>query len=420
MPQRIDIYDEISFWGVGAQRIVEQLKAAGTDDIEVHINSPGGDVFEGFAIANALRAYKGRKIAIIDGLCASAATFPAVACDEVVMCEASMFMVHDPWSLAVGSADDMEAQALVLRQLTDLMVGMYTRKTGKDEVQVRAWVSEETWFKPEEAKAAGFCDRIAEQTAKIDARVVQRYAAQWRNPPKFQSQAQAKSPRPASSNPPAAVRKPPAASASPPSKSRTTNIMDRKEIVAGLAAALALAHEYAQAGSENADPELQAAAREILASDRLPACSGFIMPLAQADGADITSDQARNVMSVYAVAKDVTGVSEGVAGALEALGKNAKAKMGAISATLDVQVEQEVQKGIKALKLTPDDGRAWRTMIARGSRTLADLKSFVKVAIPAAENASSEEVHGAQTGADGTSTAKDAVSPIVKQLTDWE
>lgn len=421
MPHRIDIFEEISsLWGIGAQRVVDQLKAAGGEDVEVHINSPGGEVFEGLAIANALRAYRGRKVAIIDGLCASAATFPAVVCDELVMCSASMFMVHEPWTMAVGSADDMDAQSAVLRQLTDLMVGMYVRKTDKDEAQVRAWVSAETWFKPDDAKAAGFCDRIAEQTAQIDARAVLRYAARWRNAPAFQASA--------TSAPPAPVGKPPAPSPKPvarpssthPSKSRTTNSMDRKEIVSNLTSALALAHELAQAASESADPELQAAGREILAADRLPACSGFIMPLAQADGADVTSDQARSVLSVFNVAKELTGVQDGVAGALQALGKNAKAKMGAINATADVQVEQEIQKGIKALKLTPDDGRAWRVAIAAGRSTLADLKSFVKVALPAAENASSEEVEGAPNEATDGSTAKGAVSAIVKQLTDWD
>lgn len=195
--------------------------------------------------------------------------------------------------------------------------------------------------------------------------------------------------------------------------------MDRKQIVAGLASALAMAFEYAQAGADSSDQELQAASREILAAERLPACSGLIMPLAQEDGADVSSEQARSMVGVYALAQELTGQREGVAGALEALGKNAKSKTSVATASLDVQVEQAIQAGIKACKLTSEDGRAWRVAIASGRKTLADLKAFVKVALPAAENASGEETHGARQGGDEGEAGR-PVSDVVKNLTDWD
>lgn len=178
----IDLYDEISLWSV--RGIVAQLRSAPDAPVTLRINSPGGDVQEGFALASALRTHRGRKVAVVEGVCASAATFPACACDELHMHPESLLMIHNPWGGTAGDADDMESYADVLRKMTDLMVGMYQRKTGADEKTVRDWLSRDTWMTPQEAKDAGFCDAIVSSEATPSARAnLRRFAAKLKLPP---------------------------------------------------------------------------------------------------------------------------------------------------------------------------------------------------------------------------------------------
>lgn len=177
---QINLYGEINTWSV--RDIVMQLQAAPEAQVLLRINSPGGDVTEGFALANVLRSHSGRKVALIEGVCASAATFPACACDQVQMHPESLFMIHAPWGLTEGGAEDMESYASVLEKMATLCVGLYQRKTGATEEQVRAWIKAETWMTPQEAKAAGFCDEILDAAAPPSARArAARYLARVRS-----------------------------------------------------------------------------------------------------------------------------------------------------------------------------------------------------------------------------------------------
>jgi ATP-dependent Clp endopeptidase proteolytic subunit ClpP len=164
----INLYEDVAAWSV--RRIVEQLQAAPTATVTLRINSLGGDVTEGFALANALRLHRGRKVAIVEGVCASAATFPLCACDEVQMFAESLLMVHSPWGGTTGGAEDLESYAQELRRMTELMLGMYQRKTGQPPETIRAWLATETWMSPTEAKAAGFCDVILSGAPSASAR----------------------------------------------------------------------------------------------------------------------------------------------------------------------------------------------------------------------------------------------------------
>lgn len=184
MPQSLEIclYEEVSVWSV--RQIVERLQMAPDAPVTLRINSPGGDVQEGFALANALRTHRGRKVAVVEGVCASAATFPACSCDELRMHPESLLMVHQPWGGAGGTADEIESYAEVLRKMEALMLGMYMRKTGADEATVRAWMSAETWMTPAEAKAAGFCDAILTDSPVSARASARRYAARLKLPTK--------------------------------------------------------------------------------------------------------------------------------------------------------------------------------------------------------------------------------------------
>ena len=176
-PVELCLYDEISVWSV--RSIVEQIRSAPDAPVTLRINSPGGDVQEGFALANALRTHRGRKTAVVEGVCASAATFPLCACDEVQMHPESLLMIHCPWGGAGGTIEEIEKYTEVLKKMRDLMVGMYMRKTGKDEQAIRALMQSETWMTPAEAQAAGFCDLILD-SAPLSARAsARRFAARF-------------------------------------------------------------------------------------------------------------------------------------------------------------------------------------------------------------------------------------------------
>lgn len=154
----LSLYDDINPWSV--RSLIDALRAAPGSPVLLRINSPGGSVTEGYALANALKAHDGPTTAVVEGLCASAATFPACACNVLQMHPESLFMIHAPWNLVEGNADELTSHADVLAKMTDLCVQLYRRKTKADEKLVREWLSKETWMTPSEAMAAGFCDEI--------------------------------------------------------------------------------------------------------------------------------------------------------------------------------------------------------------------------------------------------------------------
>lgn len=156
------IYDVIdAYWGVSAQSVVDAVNAASdADTLNVYINSPGGDVFEGRAIMAAISRFKGNTVAHIDSLCASAATSIALACGEVRMSEGAFFMIHNASALVWGDKSEMRETADLLEKVEGAIVNDYTKKTGKDDDQVRAWMDAETWFSAAEALENGFIDSI--------------------------------------------------------------------------------------------------------------------------------------------------------------------------------------------------------------------------------------------------------------------
>jgi ATP-dependent protease ClpP protease subunit len=158
----IYVYDVISKdWGVSALSVVDAIAQAGdAKTLNVHINSPGGDVFEGRAIMAAIAAFPGKTVAVIDSLCASAATSIALACSEVQMADGAFFMIHNAMGLAFGDKSDMRETADTLEKVEGAIVNDYTAKTGKSADEIRAWMDAETWFTAEEAKANGFVDVV--------------------------------------------------------------------------------------------------------------------------------------------------------------------------------------------------------------------------------------------------------------------
>jgi ATP-dependent Clp protease protease subunit len=129
----------------------------------MYVNSGGGSVFDGKAIVAQIdRIRKKCKVtAEVDGLAASAASFIAVSCDEVVMHPSAKMMVHLPFAIAAGNATDFRRMADLLDSESDSLVAIYEKKTGMAPEKLRAMLDAETWMTAEEAVAAKFADRVA-------------------------------------------------------------------------------------------------------------------------------------------------------------------------------------------------------------------------------------------------------------------
>ena len=135
----IVIYDEIGAFGIPAKAFLDELKALGpVAELTVRINSPGGSVFDGVAIYNALKRHDAAITVWIDGIAASIASMIAMAGDEVVMPENAMLVLHDPSGLVMGTAADMRAMAEALDRMKAGMVAAYRDKSGRDDAEIEA------------------------------------------------------------------------------------------------------------------------------------------------------------------------------------------------------------------------------------------------------------------------------------------
>ena len=157
----IVIYDEIGAFGIPAKAFLDELKALGpVAELTVRINSPGGSVFDGVAIYNALKRHQAKVTVWIDGIAASIASMIAMAGDEVVMPENAMLVLHDPSGLVAGTAADMRATADALDKMAAAMVAAYRDKSGAGDAEIEALMATETWLSAEEAVELGLADRV--------------------------------------------------------------------------------------------------------------------------------------------------------------------------------------------------------------------------------------------------------------------
>jgi ATP-dependent Clp protease protease subunit len=158
--------DEDAAWmgGCSAEGVVKALRSM-TGPVEMRINSPGGDVFGGRAVASAMREYPGKITACVDGFAASAASLLAVSADECVMAPGSFLMIHKAWTIALGNADDFMATAALLEKIDGSLVETYTAKAGAGH-DWSALLAAETWLSAQESVDMGLADRVSEQAVK--------------------------------------------------------------------------------------------------------------------------------------------------------------------------------------------------------------------------------------------------------------
>lgn len=167
----IFIYDEIGFFGIRANDFVADLRKIKTARIDLRLNSPGGSVFDGHAIYNALREHPATVVTHIDALAASISSVIALAGDEVVMAANAFLMIHEPWSIVIGPAEDMRKEADLLDKITGVIADVYVARSDFSQDEVLAAMAAETWFTAEEAEAAGLVDSVAdagEASARFD------------------------------------------------------------------------------------------------------------------------------------------------------------------------------------------------------------------------------------------------------------
>lgn len=159
---QLHLYDAIGGWdGIMAIDVVRALDGM-TGDLDVHVNSGGGSIFEGTAIFNAIAGYTGgKKIGYNDGVAASAGSFILMACDEIVTAENAVTMVHDGAAPVFGTPSELRDMADVLDMLSDNIARMYARKTGGTVEEWRDIMQDgDTWYNAEEQVSAGLADRI--------------------------------------------------------------------------------------------------------------------------------------------------------------------------------------------------------------------------------------------------------------------
>lgn len=157
----ISIYDQIGMWGVTAKQFIGDLKALGdVKDITLSINSPGGSVFDGLTIYNALRASGANVTVKVMGIAASIASIIAMAGKKIIMPENAFMMIHNPLNAIYGTADDMREMADILDKVGSSLVATYVARTGKSEEEVKALMDAETYMTAAEAKELGFADEV--------------------------------------------------------------------------------------------------------------------------------------------------------------------------------------------------------------------------------------------------------------------
>jgi len=162
----IYIYDAIGednffFDMFSAKDMRAALKEAGNADVTIRINSLGGDAYQAISMYNQLKDHSGGVTVVVDGMAASAASVIAMAGETVEMRRGAQLMIHEPHTIAIGDAAELEKTLQQLRKTTESALDIYEDKTGKSRQSLAKMMKDETWLSAEEAKTEGFADSVA-------------------------------------------------------------------------------------------------------------------------------------------------------------------------------------------------------------------------------------------------------------------
>lgn len=165
------IFDEIGAYGITAQDFISEMKEYKDTPVNLRINCIGGDVFDGMAMYNIIKKREAKTTAYIEGIAASMGSVIALAADEVIMAENSLFMIHNAWGGAMGEAEDMRKTASILEKISGEIANIYERKTRLSLNRIVEMMDKETWLNAAEAYELGFIDLISDSikvAAKYD------------------------------------------------------------------------------------------------------------------------------------------------------------------------------------------------------------------------------------------------------------
>ena len=158
---KLYVYDVIGGWDLDASEFVQAVHAIDAKAIDLHVNSPGGFVYDGVAIYEALRDHSAKVAVHIDGLAASAASFLAMAGDTVEIARAGRMMIHDAQGIGIGSPADLREYADLLDSVSDDISGIYAARAGGKPKDWRAAMTATTWYSASQAVDAKLADRVA-------------------------------------------------------------------------------------------------------------------------------------------------------------------------------------------------------------------------------------------------------------------
>lgn len=181
----IEIYDDIGPAWLGmidTKSVAAALKEAGdAKEIDVRINSKGGDAYEGIGIHNVLKQHAAKINIRVDGVAASSASLIAMAGDSIQMPKNALMMIHEPWGIAVGHQEDLRKTADWLGKINAAAMESYIEKSGQPKQKIAQWLSDETWFTADEAIEAGLADEVL--AATTPKQLTTREPFQFKNPP---------------------------------------------------------------------------------------------------------------------------------------------------------------------------------------------------------------------------------------------
>ena len=163
-----EISDETWYGDEVTPKLFEKELNAGTGNITVWINSPGGDVFAAAQIYNMLMEYKGDVTVKIDALAASAASVIAMAGTKVLMSPVGLMMIHNPMTIAIGDSREMQKAGEMLDEVKESILNAYEIKTGLNRTRISHLMDGESWFNAKKAVELGFADGILGSTEKTE------------------------------------------------------------------------------------------------------------------------------------------------------------------------------------------------------------------------------------------------------------
>lgn len=166
----IYLYESIGegwYGGITAKDFAAMVKDLGTvSALDIYINSPGGSVFDGIAIYNQIKRHPANeKVVHVDGIAASIASIIAMAGTDIRIADNGMMMIHDPWGMSIGTAEEMRKVADSLDKIRSTLLDTYVARTGGDRQQISDWMAAETWMNAEEAVANGFANSTSGEKA---------------------------------------------------------------------------------------------------------------------------------------------------------------------------------------------------------------------------------------------------------------